>query len=390
MKIKKIIALLLCSSILMASFTACTSEETTTEGETTTETTEGTTEETTTETLDLSSYFTELGYFNGVTATDYVTLPDYQNATLPEDVITVSEEEFQAEVDLILSSYTIQEPVTDADYEIAEGDLVNIDYVGSVDGVEFEGGSTQGAGTDVTAGSADYIDDFLTQIIGHKIGENFDIEVTFPEEYGNEELNGKDAVFNITINHTYETVTPEFTDEFVAETFAGVYDDAAALTDAINENILYSKQTAYINDLLNESEISEIPQEILTFVEESHISTITSQAAQYGMDLATYLSALQYENLDAYLADSLELFEENAKLNLVYQAVMETEEYDLTEDKVKEYTDLLFGEGTYEVAEPDLGYNYIAYIVSQNIGMEQVHRIMIENTDGAVLPSFYN
>lgn len=87
---------------------------------------------------------------------------------------------------------------------VEDGDTVNIDYVGTVDGVEFEGGSTQGAGADLTIGSGSYIDDFEDQLIGAHPGDKVEVNVTFPENYGNEELNGKDAVFAVTVNGIYE------------------------------------------------------------------------------------------------------------------------------------------------------------------------------------------
>jgi len=88
--------------------------------------------------------------------------------------------------------------------EVKDGDTVNIDYVGSVDGVEFEGGNTNGAGADLTIGSGSYIDDFEEQLIGAHPGDTVEVKVTFPENYGNEELNGKDAVFTVTVNGIYE------------------------------------------------------------------------------------------------------------------------------------------------------------------------------------------
>lgn len=94
--------------------------------------------------------------------------------------------------------------LTDTSLEVADGDTVNIDYVGTVDGVEFDGGNTQGAGTQLTIGSGSYIDDFEEQLIGHHVGETVKVQVTFPEDYGKEDLNGKDAVFEVTINGIYE------------------------------------------------------------------------------------------------------------------------------------------------------------------------------------------
>ena len=93
---------------------------------------------------------------------------------------------------------------TDTSLVVEDGDTVNIDYTGYVDGVAFEGGSTDGYGTSLTIGSGTYIDDFEEQLIGHNVGEEVEVNVTFPENYGNEELNGKDAVFDVVINGIYE------------------------------------------------------------------------------------------------------------------------------------------------------------------------------------------
>lgn len=93
---------------------------------------------------------------------------------------------------------------TDTSLTVEDGDTVNIDYVGSVDGVEFDGGNTQGMGTDLVIGSGSYIDDFEEQLIGSHPGDQVEVTVTFPEDYGNEELNGKEAVFDVTVNGIYE------------------------------------------------------------------------------------------------------------------------------------------------------------------------------------------
>jgi trigger factor len=93
--------------------------------------------------------------------------------------------------------------LTDTSLSVAEGDTVNIDYTGYIDGVEFDGGSTDGYGTDLEIGSGDYIDGFEDQLVGHYVGETVEVNVTFPEDYGDDDLNGKDAVFEVTINGIY-------------------------------------------------------------------------------------------------------------------------------------------------------------------------------------------
>ena len=93
---------------------------------------------------------------------------------------------------------------TDTSLTVADGDTVNIDYVGTVGGVEFDGGSTNGTGTDLVIGSGSYIDDFEDQLIGAHPGDEVQVEVTFPDDYGSQDLAGKDAVFAVTINGIYQ------------------------------------------------------------------------------------------------------------------------------------------------------------------------------------------
>lgn len=93
---------------------------------------------------------------------------------------------------------------TDSSLTVEDGDTINIDYVGSIDGVEFDGGNTQGMGTDLVIGSGSYIDDFEDQLIRAHPGDQVDVYVTFPEDYGVEELNGKEALFQVTVNGIYE------------------------------------------------------------------------------------------------------------------------------------------------------------------------------------------
>lgn len=93
---------------------------------------------------------------------------------------------------------------TDSSLSVEDGDTVNIDFVGTVDGVEFSGGNTQGQGTDLVIGSGSYIDDFEEQLIGAHPGDQVTVTVTFPENYGKDDLNGKEAEFAVTVNGIYK------------------------------------------------------------------------------------------------------------------------------------------------------------------------------------------
>lgn len=87
---------------------------------------------------------------------------------------------------------------------VENGDVVNIDYTGYIDGETFSGGSTNGMGTDLEIGSGSYIEGFEEGVIGHTIGETFDLNLSFPDDYWSEDYAGKDVVFTTTINGIYE------------------------------------------------------------------------------------------------------------------------------------------------------------------------------------------
>lgn len=208
---------------------------------------------------DYSKGLNEDGTIENVKALDYVELFDYKNLSVSRSELEPSDEEVMAYIDTILEQF----PAVNDDESIVikEGDTINLDYVGSVDGVEFQGGSTGGQGTSLTIGSGMYIPGFEEQIVGHHVGENFDIEVTFPEQY-KEELAGKDAVFNITINGVNEKA--KFTDEFVSihlaqyavttDGFIKFYKDAVfeqRLTEYVSKHIIEdTKVTGYPKNYL--------------------------------------------------------------------------------------------------------------------------------------------
>ena len=104
----------------------------------------------------------------------------------------------------VVNPFSKSDNATDTSLTVENGDTVNIDYVGSIDGVEFAGGNTQGAGADLVIGSGTYIDDFEEQLIGAHPGDEVEVNVTFPENYGNEELKGKDALFKVVVNGIYK------------------------------------------------------------------------------------------------------------------------------------------------------------------------------------------
>ena len=162
------------------------------------------------------------GYRTGITAQDYVTLPD-NVAALPikKADVTPSNSDVQARIDSLLSQYSTTQAVTDRAAQ--NGDVVNIDYSGTVDGVAFNGGTYQGY--DLTLGSGSFITGFEDQIVGHKPGETFDVTVTFPDGYrdstdadGNAVECGVTDLGNGMESVTYGTVTEDPVNFSVADT----------------------------------------------------------------------------------------------------------------------------------------------------------------------------
>ena len=178
----------------------------------------------------------ENGYWSGVKALDYVTLPeDYASIPVSRSDVEPTSEDIQSQIDNILSQNSTTQEV---DRAAADGDTVNIDYVGTVDGVAFTGGTY--SGYSLVLGSGTFIDGFEDQIVGHKPGETFDVTVTFPEGYSDSTdsdgntvvLSNKEAVFSVTLNSISEEVLPELTDEWV-DTNYGTSDDIHSVEAAL-------------------------------------------------------------------------------------------------------------------------------------------------------------
>ncbi len=372
MKLKRIIMSMLIVISTVGILTAC-SDDTANSGDADTNTSEDANTEDTTGTggenmeFSHSEYFDENGFFKGITATEYIDLFDYKSMELPSDVTTLSDEDFQSQIDSILSQYAQVELVEDSNYAIENGDTVNIDYVGSVDGVEFENGSTQGMGTDVIIGVTQYIDDFLEQLIGHKVGENFDIEVTFPEIYpGNTDLQNKDAIFNITINSISKTVTPELTDEFVSTNSGGEITSADDFLKDLEESMLTYQLLTYVSDeLRNNSTIRDVPAEAEAYYKAMLNDQMTYEAANSGMETDAYLLSIGFESFDEFYASQKPSVDEAIISTLIFQAIAENENLKVTEDDIDNYFELNFSTTDWSGYAEVFGENYIKSMVLQ-------------------------
>ncbi|MCQ2524903.1 MAG: FKBP-type peptidyl-prolyl cis-trans isomerase [Lachnospiraceae bacterium] len=167
----------------------------------------------TTSSSEYSLCLNEDGTIKGADLTK-VTSIDFNSVTVPMSEVEYTDDSVSSDVSTMLTGYSYYD--TETDKAVEDGDDVNIDYTGYIDGVAFENGSTNGNGQNISVGTKMLIDNFEDQLIGHKINDEFQVTVTFPEEYENDPSKaGKEATFDVKINSI--RVTPEFTDEFVAE-----------------------------------------------------------------------------------------------------------------------------------------------------------------------------
>ncbi|NLW12201.1 MAG: hypothetical protein GX028_09325 [Clostridiaceae bacterium] len=384
--IKILLAMMLTIALTIGLMAGCSdkSEETTAPGTTESSPTETTGADTDGEDanaigFDYSESLDEKGFWKDVTALDHVTLFDYKKIEIGEDVHAISDDELKQQIDSLVNSYA--EDVKVEDRAVVDGDTVNIDYVGSVDGVEFQGGNTQGNGADVTIGKTTYIDDFLQQLIGHKPGETFDVEVTFPADYGVEELNGKDAVFVTTINHILETKVPELNDEFVTSNFAESesWKTVADLNEGIRSEMQKSAISVYLQDyVIDASTVSSVPESLIEFQEKSMLDYYQGYAASYGVELDEFAKTyLQVENTEALLAANREQNEEMAKFYLIIQAIAEDAELALSDDDVKEYFIKQYSEDDYSALVENAGMPYMKMIVINQRVLEELQENVV-------------
>ena len=273
------------------------------------------------------------GYFRNVTASKYIKMPkNYEKYTVSKDVYTVTDDAIQKELDAFQNNYHLTTEVTGRAAQ--NGDVVNIDYSGTVDGVAFNGGTYQGY--DLTLGSGSFITGFEDQIVGHTTGDTFDVTVTFPDGYdastdsdGNTvELSGKEAVFRVTVNSISEPVTPELTDEWVDSTF-GTSDDVHTVEElkAFFSSALYDQnlEDAIMDALLDTADFKDVPKQISDYYACMFLNYYYQLASYYSSDLDTIAQAQGYTDANAMLGASDTVITHLAKQDLLYQAIAESQ-----------------------------------------------------------------
>ncbi|HHC9287790.1 TPA: trigger factor [Staphylococcus aureus] len=270
-----------------------------------------------------------------VTVEPEVKLGDYKGLEIEKQETELSDDELQEAIDHSLGH--LAEMVVKEDGVVENGDTVNIDFSGSVDGEEFEGG--QAEGYDLEIGSGSFIPGFEEQLEGMKVDEEKDVVVTFPEEYHAEELAGKEATFKTKVNEIKFKEVPELTDEIANE-----LDAEANTVDEYKENLrkrLAEQKATDAENVEKEESITkatdnttiDIPEAMVNTELDRMVSEFAQRIQQQGLDLQTYfqISGQDESQLREQMKDDAE---QRVKTNLTLTAIAEAEKIEATDEDI--------------------------------------------------------
>ncbi len=283
---------------------------------------------------------------SGELSNEYVTVEQYKGLEVPQAVSAeVTDEQVEQAVQGSLSAAAVRETVTDRPAQ--DGDWVNIDYTGYIDGEAFNGGSA--SGTDLELGSGSFIgatDDyagFEEQIVGHKAGDEFDITVQFPEAYQDPNLSGVVADFHIVLNEIFTQTVPELTDEWVAENSEGsstveeYREEVRSLLEESNEESVNAELESSIQDaLLAKSEMKEYPEGSVNEQVQMANEYYTSMASMYGVGLSEFITTYLQTTQEQFDSRIEEAARKTVQLNEAIKLIAEKENLEPTEKEYEE------------------------------------------------------
>ena len=295
-----------------------------------------------------------------------ITLGDYKSVKVEKEALDVNDEKVNAEIEIMRSNAGKLKEVAD-DEAAKDKDVANINFEGFVDGEAFDGGKAEGF--DLTLGSKSFIDTFEDQIIGHKKGDEFDVNVTFPEEYHAENLKGKPAVFKVKVNSIKRKEEAELNEDLAKELG---YDSVEDLKAKTKENLIKREETRIENeyrgkvvDAVVDTVNFEIPEAVVEREIQFQINRFAQQLQMQGMSLNQYFE-MTGQNIEKMRESIKESAEKSVKRDLVLNEIAKVEKVEATEEEVNtelDRTALMYGmdrEGL--IAEVRKSGNYARFI----------------------------
>lgn len=263
-----------------------------------------------------------------------VELKAYKELKATKKKVEATEEEIQSKIDELVERNA--RIVSVEDREVKDGDIAVIDFEGFVDGVAFDGGKAEEY--ELTIGSGSFIPGFEDQIIGHKPGDEFDVNVTFPTEYS-PELAGKDAVFKIKLHEIKVKELPEVDDEFAQD--AADCDNVDALKKSLADEIKKQKEDenereirTQIFDKLSENVVAEIPEVMVENELDNQIKDIDYRLSSQGIGFENYLKYMGM-TVEQYREKAKPDAEKQVKIRLALEKIVELENIEVSDEDVE-------------------------------------------------------
>lgn len=316
---------------------------------------------------------TRLVYVDDVSK--YVTIGQYKGLSLDKSVEAVTDDMVDGRIKEELQNKA--EEVTEG--SVQNGDVVTINYVGTKDGVAFDGGTANNY--ELTIGSGTFIDGFEDGIIGMKKGQTKDLDLTFPEEYSSEELAGQEVVFKVTLQSFKRA--PELTDDWAAKNTdcktAEEYrkEIRTTLEDEAKTSAQNTLRETAWNTVLSASEVKEYPQDDLDTAKTEFKTLYENYAKQGDMTLEDFVKA-QGISMDDFEEQSSQYAEYKVKQNLIVQGIMDAENMTLEDEKSLSIQDELIK--AYNVKDlAALVDKYGQAAVDESIGLLRVEDFILDN-----------
>ncbi|MGL4363404.1 MAG: trigger factor [Cellulosilyticaceae bacterium] len=331
--------------------------------------------------LNITEFTTEkMIYVAKVTVKPEVTLGDYKNLEVEVDKPNVTEEEILEELNGEAKKNAREISVVDR--AVMPQDKVVIDFVGYVDGEAFPGG--EGQGFELVIGSKSFIDNFEDQLIGKNIGEEVEVNVTFPEEYHAPELAGKPAMFKVTIKEIKSEELPEINDDFAAD--ISEFTTLAEYKDSIKAKLQTQKETAAKNEVENQAiqkaidnATLEIPAAMIEDQTDRSVRDFEMRMKQQGLEIGQYL---QYtgQNMDAFRENFKKDAEFQLRSRAVLEKVVEVEGITATEEAVQEELQKLAERYKMELEELKKSFGaYERTMLEADLKVQQAAKLIVDS-----------
>ena len=265
-----------------------------------------------------------------------ITLGEYKGIEIEKIDATVTDEDVMAEIEKVQKENSRMNPVTDRPAKLT--DEVTINFEGFVDGEAFAGG--KGENYNLVLGSHSFIDTFEDQLVGKNIGDDVEVNVTFPEDYQAEELAGKPALFKVKILGIKEVELPELDDEFAGEvssfdTFEEYKEDTRKILEVKKEKEVQTKKESKVIEKVIENSTIEIPEPMITYNQERMIDDFAQKLSYQGIQFEQYLKITQQTKEDMMESVKPEAIN-RIKSSLVVEAVAKAENLEATQEEVDE------------------------------------------------------